>query len=189
MSWERGNVVRVIAADAAIARGTLCVVTAATERVAWVRPMESGAKSEKVSPKAIELVSERSALDAGDAGHGAERGASGHPATVDEVPAPVVEVRRRCDADSAPHREPATVGGAVDHPEHYRLIDGMEAEDVIEAVTSGLPATSAWLLGNVLKYALRAGRKGDASQDLGKAANYAHRLVTGRWRDCIIGGE
>lgn len=46
----------------------------------------------------------------------------------------------------------------------------------------GLPAREAFLLGQVIRYADRAGEKDDPAIDLGKANNYAHRLVTGDWR-------
>lgn len=46
----------------------------------------------------------------------------------------------------------------------------------------GLPAREAFLLGQVLRYADRAGEKDDPAIDLGKANNYAWRLVTGDWR-------
>lgn len=52
----------------------------------------------------------------------------------------------------------------------------------IEAVIDGLPAREAFLLGQVLRYADRAGEKDDPGTDLGKANNYAWRLVTGDWR-------
>ena len=66
-------------------------------------------------------------------------------------------------------------------PPHYDR-GGLEAIDVIEGIIDGLPAVEAACLANVLKYALRAGKKGDAAQDIAKANNYAHRLCTGRWR-------
>lgn len=53
----------------------------------------------------------------------------------------------------------------------------------IEAVIDGLPAREAFLLGQVIRYTDRAGEKDDPATDLGKANNYAHRLVTKRWRD------
>lgn len=52
----------------------------------------------------------------------------------------------------------------------------------IEAVIDGLPARESFLLGQVIRYADRAGEKDDPAIDLGKANNYAHRLVTGDWR-------
>jgi hypothetical protein len=58
----------------------------------------------------------------------------------------------------------------------------LSAQDVIEAVTAGLDGPQGWCLGNVLKYALRAGRKTeDPWEDIAKARDYAHRLCTGEW--------
>lgn len=70
------------------------------------------------------------------------------------------------------------VSDQVNHPSHYP--DG--SADLIERIIDGLPAKPAALLFNVLKYAIRAGKKDDADQDIGKANNYAHRLVFGKWR-------
>lgn len=58
----------------------------------------------------------------------------------------------------------------VDHPQHYRH-DKHEAIDVIEAWGLG------FCLGNVVKYIARAGRKGDALEDLKKAQWYLAREV------------
>ena len=71
---------------------------------------------------------------------------------------------------------------AVDSPAHYTS-GTVETIAKIEAVTEGLDARAAYLLGNVIKYVDRAGKKGDAAEDLAKANNYAHRLMTGEWRD------
>lgn len=57
---------------------------------------------------------------------------------------------------------------SVDHPSHYKC-GGMEVIDVIEAF--GLN----FRLGNAVKYILRAGRKGDRSEDLRKAVWYINR--------------
>lgn len=68
----------------------------------------------------------------------------------------------------------------VDSPEWY---DGeVEPIEIIEKVVDGLPADKAYSLGQVLRYCLRAGKKDDIETELGKANNYAHRLVYGRWR-------
>lgn len=75
----------------------------------------------------------------------------------------------------------ATGGSQVDSPTHYTS-GAVETADKIDAVVDGLDARSSWLLANVIKYVDRAGKKGDAAQDLAKANNYAHRLVTGEWR-------
>lgn len=69
----------------------------------------------------------------------------------------------------------------VFNPSHYQ--GEIEAITIIEAITKQLPGDKAFLLGNVLKYALRAGKKGNADDDLEKAANYAHRLIYAKWVD------
>ena len=66
----------------------------------------------------------------------------------------------------------------VDHPEHY----DENTIDIIERIIEGLDSKSAARLFNVLKYAIRAGKKGDLDQDIAKANNFAHRLCTGEWR-------
>lgn len=58
----------------------------------------------------------------------------------------------------------------------------VEPIDIIERVVEGLPPDKAYSLGQVLRYCLRAGRKDDIDVELGKANNYAHRLVYGHWR-------
>lgn len=56
------------------------------------------------------------------------------------------------------------------NPPHYQS-GGIEVIDVIEAFGLGFH------LGNVVKYVLRAGRKGDALEDLEKAAWYLDREI------------
>lgn len=51
-------------------------------------------------------------------------------------------------------------------PNHYKGIGGLEARDVIAAFKLGFN------LGNVVKYVLRAKRKGNTEQDLRKARQY-----------------
>jgi len=65
----------------------------------------------------------------------------------------------------------ATTSTIIDRPAHY-LGRGLEAIDVLEAWGLGLH------LGNCGKYILRAGRKGDAVEDLGKALWYARRAMS-----------
>lgn len=64
--------------------------------------------------------------------------------------------------------------GSVDHPDHYRKDTGHEAIDVIEAWGLGFN------LGNAVKYVSRAGRKGDALEDLRKARWYLDREIQTR---------
>ena len=68
----------------------------------------------------------------------------------------------------------------VDDPEWYA--GEVEPIDIIERVVEGLPPDKAYSLGQVLRYCLRAGKKDDIDVELGKANNYAHRLVFGHWR-------
>lgn len=70
----------------------------------------------------------------------------------------------------------------VDSPSWYTA-GAVETIDKVEAVVDGLPAKDAYLLGQVVRYVDRAGMKDEAAIDLGKANNYAHRLVRGKWRD------
>lgn len=70
----------------------------------------------------------------------------------------------------------------VDSPSWYTS-GGVETITKIERVVDGLPAVQAYALGQVLRYFDRAGRKDATDTDLGKANNYAHRLVYGGWRD------
>ena len=69
----------------------------------------------------------------------------------------------------------------VDSPSWYQ--GRIETIEKIEIVVDGLPAKQAYLLGQIIRYCDRAGLKDDAAIELGKANNYAHRLVFGAWRD------
>ena len=61
----------------------------------------------------------------------------------------------------------------VNHPKHYMSANGLEAIDVIDAFALGFN------LGNTVKYILRAGKKGDALEDLRKAQWYLiHEIET-----------
>jgi hypothetical protein len=60
------------------------------------------------------------------------------------------------------------------NPPHYKAAGGMECIDVIEAFGLGFN------LGNAVKYILRAGKKGDAKEDLRKAIWYLQREVDKR---------
>ena len=69
----------------------------------------------------------------------------------------------------------------VDSPSWYTS-GGVETIEKIERVVDGLPAVQAYALGQVLRYFDRAGTTDATETDLGKANNYAHRLVYGEWR-------
>ena len=63
----------------------------------------------------------------------------------------------------------------VNHPQHYKAANGMEAIDVIEGFGLGRD----FHLGNSVKYLLRAGRKGPIIEDLRKAGWYIQRKIAG----------
>lgn len=62
---------------------------------------------------------------------------------------------------------------AVSHPEHYKGVCGLEA---IEVMRNFLPkyysSYVSYLIGNVIKYVLRAPSKGKETEDLMKAQTY-----------------
>lgn len=67
---------------------------------------------------------------------------------------------------------------SVNHPQHYKLMPGVEVIDVIFAVLSRADLTpmQTFDLGNVLKYMLRADQK-NGVQDYEKAAKYLDWLI------------
>lgn len=63
----------------------------------------------------------------------------------------------------------------VNQPPHYKSKGGIESIDVIESFELGFN------LGNVVKYILRADKKGNKKQDLEKAQWYLNREVE-KWK-------
>jgi hypothetical protein len=59
----------------------------------------------------------------------------------------------------------------VDRPAHYQSNNGVQVIDVIEHFGLGFH------LGNVVKYVIRAGRKGDVREDIQKAIWYLERYL------------
>jgi hypothetical protein len=68
-------------------------------------------------------------------------------------------------------RELPSVDDPVNNPKHYQFAPGIEAIQVIEAILT-TEQFRGYLVGNALKYRLRAGDKGDALQDIAKANWY-----------------
>jgi hypothetical protein len=64
-------------------------------------------------------------------------------------------------------------GDAIDRPAHYTF-GAIEVRDAIVAWDLN------FCLGNVVKYVARAGRKGDALEDLRKARNYLEYEIARR---------
>jgi len=67
----------------------------------------------------------------------------------------------------------------VNEPSHYKIAD-VEVIDIIKSALND-DAFAGYLMGNVLKYRLRAGKKGDTEQDIAKALRYEAWLV--EWLD------
>lgn len=67
---------------------------------------------------------------------------------------------------------------AVNHPRHYRGVNGLE---VFEVMDNFLPkyenAIDGYLVGNILKYVLRAPSKGKMNEDLRKAEKHLKMLI------------
>lgn len=69
------------------------------------------------------------------------------------------------------------MGNVINHPDHYQLPNGMEAIDIIEAVTANLTGIEAFDMGNALKYQMRFKNK-NGIQDLRKADWYIQHLIS-----------
>ena len=68
---------------------------------------------------------------------------------------------------------------SVTNPDHYALMDGYSADDVMRACMTAEEYRGYWR-GCALKYIVRLGRKGDAqaeAEDAHKAAECARRLA------------
>lgn len=63
----------------------------------------------------------------------------------------------------------------VNNPSHYDLFPGQQSIDIIRAALTP-EEFAGFCKGNALKYRLRAGEKGDATEDLAKANWYRDRL-------------
>ena len=71
----------------------------------------------------------------------------------------------------------------VNHPPHYNA-GAVECIDAIEAAMT-FEEFVGYLRGQIIKYVWRAGRKGDAREDIEKALWYGNKLAT-RLSDCRI---
>jgi hypothetical protein len=63
----------------------------------------------------------------------------------------------------------------VKNPSHYDLFPGVESMDIIKKALTP-EQFAGFLMGNCLKYRLRAGKKGETQQDIDKALWYENRL-------------
>ena len=81
-----------------------------------------------------------------------------------------------CSNEADETVESVIIYDEVNHPKHYRIFPGMEVIDVIMAALSPTEF-EGYLKGNVLKYRLRAGNKGNAQKDIAKADWYSNKLM------------
>ncbi len=65
----------------------------------------------------------------------------------------------------------------VDHPPHYQAPGDTAGTYEVIRILAAYGLAEAFCAGNVIKYTLRAGKKGDKLMDLEKAAWYANWLV------------
>ena len=98
-----------------------------------------------------------------------------------DAPTSNVDEKHMWREDEYRRLHPEEFSDSVDHPAHYET-DGQQVIEIIESIIDGIESKQAFFLGNILKYAIRAGKKGDIHEDLAKANNYAHRLCSGHWR-------
>ena len=120
---------------------------------------------EPFKPKAVVVPSIPSITDV------ANQGQSSMPAVPADLVDAMVEAEKEASVglSSKPKHQPFQYD-LVDHPHHYQG-NGMESIDVIEAFDLG------FLLGNTVKYVLRAGKKDNEKQDLKKAIWYLQRRI------------
>ena len=59
----------------------------------------------------------------------------------------------------------------VKNPKHYQILDGVESIEII-ARSMTVEQWHGFCLGNILKYRIRAGKKGDLAEDIAKADFY-----------------
>jgi protein of unknwon function (DUF3310) len=64
----------------------------------------------------------------------------------------------------------------INHPKHYKLGNGLETIDIVEAVTVNLNGIEAVCVGNILKYVCRYSKK-NGLEDLKKAQWYLNHLI------------
>ena len=65
----------------------------------------------------------------------------------------------------------------VNHPAHYKAVNGLEVIDVIEAFTAKLTGIQATDTGNIIKYICRWKEK-NGLEDLKKAQWYLNHLIS-----------
>ena len=80
------------------------------------------------------------------------------------------------DMHELAYKELEETNDLVNHPKHYKSVNGLETIDVIEAFTEDLKGIEATDTGNILKYMCRWKNK-NGLQDLEKARWYLNHLI------------
>lgn len=75
----------------------------------------------------------------------------------------------------------------IKNPKHYQIINNIESIDVI-AKCMTVEQFSGFCLGNILKYRIRAGKKGSLEQDIAKANEY-ELIFKNKKHLCINGNK
>lgn len=70
----------------------------------------------------------------------------------------------------------------VEHPEHYKLNVEVEVLDIIELLVENIQGKKAFIVGNVIKYLLRAEKK-NGLEDLKKARFYLEMIMFNYYRN------
>lgn len=95
------------------------------------------------------------------------------PPIEDKVRLKVEELRNELYSENV---ETKLAEDLVNHPEHYKAKNGMEAIDMIAAFTDGLQGMEAVCTANALKYLCRWHKK-NGVEDLKKARWYINYLI------------
>jgi hypothetical protein len=100
--------------------------------------------------------------------------------SLDKEPEEVIKTREALEyvKKRQEQLEKSRSNSAVTHPSHYRGVNGLEVFDVMD---NFLPkyenAIDGYLVGNILKYVLRAPCKGKMNEDLRKAEKHLTMLI------------
>jgi len=83
----------------------------------------------------------------------------------------IVEADEMVSETSESKCEAVAVIDSVKNPKHYQVIEGVESITIIASAMT-VEQWRGFCLGNILKYRIRAGKKGDLQQDIAKADYY-----------------
>lgn len=65
----------------------------------------------------------------------------------------------------------------INNPKHYQILDGVESIEIIARAMT-VEQWKGFCLGSILKYRIRAGKKGEVKQCLAKADKFAELFET-----------